>query len=405
MPIHHHQKSLLQIAILSGWILFLTTAASAQTEKLNWYKGNLHTHTYWSDGDEFPEMVLKWYQSKGYDFIALSDHNTISQDEKWIVVQKSPLYEQSFKTYLKTFGRNWVTYKTDTGRTQVKLKTYEEYSKKLGRDNFLIIHSEEITNYVTPKRIPVHVNATNVREYIAPPNAATVAETMQQSVDAVLEQRQRTGVPMFPHINHPNFYWAISLSDMIALKGDRFFEVYNGHPLVHNYGDSIHMSTETMWDKVNIAYVNRNQPLILGMGTDDSHNYHQFGTAFSNAGRGWVMVRAAKLDAASIISAMEAGDFYASTGVELEEVEARNNEIIIRAKEMKGISYTIEFIGVRNGENEARVLKSSQGPAATFQLTKEFLFVRARITSSKLKPNPFQEGDYEMAWTQPVQFK
>ena len=28
---------------------------------LTWYKGNLHTHTYWSDGDEFPEMVLDWY--------------------------------------------------------------------------------------------------------------------------------------------------------------------------------------------------------------------------------------------------------------------------------------------------------------------------------------------------------
>lgn len=27
-----------------------------------WYKGNLHTHTLWSDGDDFPEMVADWYR-------------------------------------------------------------------------------------------------------------------------------------------------------------------------------------------------------------------------------------------------------------------------------------------------------------------------------------------------------
>jgi len=24
-----------------------------------WWKGNLHTHTFWSDGDDFPEMVAE----------------------------------------------------------------------------------------------------------------------------------------------------------------------------------------------------------------------------------------------------------------------------------------------------------------------------------------------------------
>ncbi|MEO6434962.1 MAG: hypothetical protein ABIP55_04275, partial [Tepidisphaeraceae bacterium] len=25
-----------------------------------WWKGNLHTHTLWSDGNDFPEMVAEW---------------------------------------------------------------------------------------------------------------------------------------------------------------------------------------------------------------------------------------------------------------------------------------------------------------------------------------------------------
>ncbi len=37
-----------------------------------WFKGNLHTHSYWSDGDEFPEVIMDWYKSKGYQFLALT---------------------------------------------------------------------------------------------------------------------------------------------------------------------------------------------------------------------------------------------------------------------------------------------------------------------------------------------
>lgn len=373
-------------------------------QPLTWYKGNLHTHTYWSDGDEFPEMVLDWYKTNGYDFIGLSDHNTLAQDEKWKLISKSPLYTESFQKYIEKFGEDWVVYKTDTGRFHVKLKTFLEYKAKMEDANFLIIPSEEITNYVAGK-IPVHVNATNLQQFIAPPNAATVAETMQQSVDAVLKQRQETGVPMFPHINHPNFGWAITIEDMISLKGERFFEVYNGHPLVHNYGDSTRPGTEVMWDKINIAYANRNQPLMFGLATDDSHNYHQFGLAFANAGRGWVMVQAKKLDPASIIEAMEAGRFYASTGVTLRSLSVENSHLNIEVAAEPGVTYTIEVIGAKTGSGETEIIQTHNGTQLRFDLTGGYVFIRTRITSSKLKDNPFQDGDFEMAWTQPIQMK
>jgi hypothetical protein len=382
----------------------LSTACAPEKESLTWYKGNLHTHTYWSDGDEFPELVLDWYKSHGYDFVALSDHNTLAQEEKWKVIAKSPLYEASFQKYLEKFGEEWVVYKTDTGRIQVKLKTFAEYKSKMEDTGFLIIPSEEITNYVAGK-IPVHVNATNLQQAIAPPNAATVAETMQQSVDAVLKQRKETGVPMFPHINHPNFGWAITVDDMIALQGERFFEVYNGHPLVHNYGDSTRIGTEVMWDKINGAYANRKQPLMYGLATDDSHNYHQLGSAFSNAGRGWVMVQAKSLDAASVIEAMEAGRFYASTGVTFSNFSFRNNQLQIEIAEEAGVAYTIEVIGLKAGVDEMEVVQTQQGTHLDFEVTKDYVFVRVRVTSNKQKENPFQDGDVEMAWTQPVSVK
>jgi hypothetical protein len=246
------------------------------------------------------------------------------------------------------------------------------------------------------------MNVTNVPSVIDPQGGNSVTEVMQRNVDAVLQLRKQTGRPMFPHINHPNFYNGISIQDIIDLRGEQFFEVYNGHPMVRNYGDSTHPGTEEMWDKINLAYLERNQPLLYGLATDDSHNYHQFGSAYSNAGRGWVMVKADSLTPTSLVHAMERGSFYATTGVVLNEVAVSGEFLTVSVAAQPGVNYNISFIGAVKGNTETRVLSEVAGPDATFKITKDLLFVRARITSDKLQVNPFQEYDVEKAWTQPV---
>ena len=389
--------SLIILLILSA--SFTSCQHDTNSEK-KWFKGNLHTHSYWSDGDEYPEMIMDWYKSHDYDFVALSDHNILAEGEKWIKVTKSKLYEDAFQNYLNKYGDDWVKYKVDSGRTHVLLKTYAEYKPLFEDENFLIIQSEEITDKFEDK--PIHMNATNVKELIPPQGGQSVTNVLQRNIDAVLKQRDETGSPMFPHINHPNFYFAVSAEDIIALKGERFFEVYNGHPMVHNYGDSSHIGMEQMWDEINIAYANRNQPLLLGLATDDSHNYHQFGSAYSNAGRGWVMVNAEVLTPESLIQALEAGSFYSSSGVKLDEVSFNNNDLTLKVGAESGVTYKIQFIGVKKGESESHVLKEASGTESSFLVTDDFLFVRAKVISDKVKTNPFQEGDFEVAWTQPV---
>lgn len=387
-------------------VLFAVTFSACnapQESPKKWYKGNLHTHSYWSDGDEFPEMIMDWYKSHGYHFVALSDHNTLAEGEKWVKVPMSRMYEEGFNNYRTKYGDEWITYRVDSGRTIVKLKTLEEYRPKFEDENFLIIQSEELTDGYAGK--PIHVNATNIQTRIAPQGGNSVADVLQRNIDAVLRQREETGIPMFPHINHPNFYYGVSLQDMIDLRGEQFFEVYNGHPLVNNYGDSLRPGTEAMWDLINIAYYNRNQPLMLGLATDDSHNYHQFGSQYSNAGRGWVMVRADSLTPAAIIHAMEAGDFYSTTGVILDEVSFHENALFVKVKPQVDVTYEIEFVGVSEAQQKPAVITTVQGTEARFEVTQDYLFVRAKILSDKPKPNPFQEGDFEVAWTQPVTFQ
>ena len=168
-------------------------------------------------------------------------------------------------------------------------------------------------------------------------------------------------------------------------------------------GNETHMSTEKMWDLINIAYVENKKPLLYGLATDDSHEYHAKGRKMSNAGRGWVMVQADTLSAKALITSLEAGDFYSSTGVTLKKVENTKESILIEVDQESGITYEINFIGCKKGQTETEVLKTVKDGQASFELSDDLLFVRAKITSSKLQDNPIENILYEMAWTQPVQ--
>ena len=374
---------------------------SSQEQELKWFKGNLHTHSYWSDGDEFPEVIIDWYKSNDYQFVALSDHNTLAEGEKWVTMREDSMYQHAFQHYLEKYGDDWVNHKVESGKIQVKLKTFEEYRDMYEEaEKFLIIPSEEITDRFENK--PIHMNATNIQEKIDPQGGNSVAEVLQNNINEVLKQRERTGTPMIPHINHPNFGYGVSLNDIVSLEGERFFEVYNGHPAVHNLGDSIHISTEEMWDLINIAYLENNQPLMYGLATDDSHHYHQKNAKWSNAGRGWINVQADSLSPKSIIEAMENGQFYSSTGVTLKTMSFKENRLFIEIEEEEGITYSISFIGYQKGNNNTSELKKVESTIANFELSGDIVFVRAKITSSKKHPNPVEGMTYEMAWTQPV---
>lgn len=384
---------------ISVLILILSLSVSVKAQEQKWYKGNLHTHSYWSDGDEFPEMIMEWYKDHGYNFVALSDHNIVADVEKWKTIPKDSLYQTAFQEYLKEYGEDWVCYKTDSSGTQVLLKKLNEFRPRFEKaGEFMIFKAEEVTSYLNKKA--VHMGAINIEHLIEPEEGETIVELLQNNLNAIKEYGEETGRTVLQHLNHPNFTYAITAEDIIQLKGERFFEVFNGHPHVNNYGDSLHPATEEMWDKINIAYLKANKPLIYGIATDDSHHYHKFGQKYSNAGRGWVTVKADTLTAEAIIQNMEKGNFYASTGVELKELETAGDKLKVSIRKEKGVSYKTQLIGVLKGKNESEILTEKKGAKVKFDLPENLLFVRAKIISDKLKKNPYRQGDYETAWIQ-----
>ena len=417
--------SLLAIPILAAAFFLAAPNAAAADPAARWWKGNLHTHSLWSDGDDYPEMIADWYKTHGYHFLALSDHNILSDQERWVGIKKNRGGEPAFAKYLARFGPTGVDQREEAGELQVRLKKLSEFRgafEEPGR--FLMIQGEEITDrFLTA---PIHINATNLRELIKPQGGRSVAEVMRNNVGAVLEQRKRTGVPMFAHVNHPNFGWALTAEELMQVENEQFFEVYNGHNLVRNEGSDIRAGTERIWDIVLTKRLGSGQPTLYGMANDDSHNYHAGDpTKQSRPGRGWVMVRADTLSAEKIIASMEAGDFYASSGVFLSDVRRRSDAIEIEIEARPGVTYRTEFIGTRKGydassepvlgkegetlrttrrysKDVGAVLAAVEGPVAKYVFKGDEIYVRARVTSSAKKADGSSPGEFERAWTQPV---
>ncbi len=392
---------------------------------VQWRKGNLHTHTHWSDGDHYLEMVALWYKEHGYDFLSITDHNTIDENERWVEPEKARGKLPAFEKLQAAFPADWIEERTVDDKQEIRLKMFSEVARRLDEPGkFLMIRGEEISDKFGKR--PIHLNATNIKEAIPPLGGESVTETIQRNVDAVIAQRERTGQPMIIHLNHPNYIWGVTAEDLMRVRGENFFEVYNGHPGVKNSGDEQHASTERIWDIINtFRLTDLDLPLMYGLGTDDGHNYHKFSVSDSNPGRAWVMVLSESLAPDALVTALEAGRFYSSNGVTLERIEQRKDGLSVEVKPEAGIEYRIEFVGTsRNFDRKSepvldaegkpleatrryssdigQVLKSVDGTKGEYKFQGDELFVRARVISSKPHPNPSEAGDKEQAWVQPV---
>ena len=124
-----------------------------------WYKGNIHTHTTESDGDEDPHKVASWYRRHGYDFLVLSDHNHLT---------------------LLDYG---------SGRRRFRKP--------------LMVPGEEVSVRINGGETPIHINGVGISQIVEPIDAGDLVETLQANVDAIVEAG---GIAS---INHPNYGWAL----------------------------------------------------------------------------------------------------------------------------------------------------------------------------------------------------
>lgn len=227
----------------------------------SWYKGNLHTHTTQSDGKPTPIENMEWHASHGYHFVALTDHNVVTDPTAFAA-----------------------------------------------RPPLLAIPSVEIS--ARRGAVDYHVITVGVKSM---PIAS--GSDPQATIDAV----NAAGGLCF--IAHP--YWHDhTFDDLLVLHGHIGIEIFNtgcwleidkGHSLVH-------------WD----AILRRGQ-MIYGLATDDSH------FRYPDYGRGWVQVKAEKLEAGSVMDALRKGWFYASMGPEILDIDVQGQQVHVRCSPAKSI--------------------------------------------------------------------
>ena len=290
--------------------------------KLNWYKGNIHTHTTESDGDDTPENVVRWYRRHGYDFLVLSDHNHLT------------------------------------------LFDYADSRRKFKKP--LMVPGEEVTLSIHGGQTPVHINGIGISHLVEPIDAGEIVPTIQANVDAIVSAG---GVAS---INHPNFRWSFDHNHIKQVRGASLLEVFNGHPRANIHGAPGKASYEEIWDGVLSA-----GRAIFGVATDDSHNYKDFHPGMSNPGRGWVVVHAEELVSEAIVEGLASGNFYASTGVELTDLKSSSQVVSLRIEQQSDFVYTTSFIG-----RDAKTYAETTGLEASYEPMGTEGYIRAVVKSS-----------------------
>ncbi len=423
-----------QLNLILVLILSITGLFSCTTET-NWLKGNMHTHTFWSDGQDFPENVARWYNENGYDFLVFTDHNILHKTpEKSLrpahvftdgqLWQRIQVDHPALAKYDSLFGEDWVETRPDDeqGYLQVRLKTMDEYGS-LFKDpgKFLILMGNEITNMY------VHFLAIYQEKQI--PATKGTADDRVRMMKEVVEQfkayREESGSNIYPVLAHPNHRWSITAEMILDVPELRFFEVYNGIPGTSNDGEGFRAGTARMWDIVLANRLARGEgELLYGLATDDAHYYYGQG---SGPGRGWIMVNSDELTPGSILDALDKGDFYASTGVTLKKLKFNGKTLKVEIEPQEGIEYLTEFIGTFEGfdttsvatldtsgveisnttrtysEQIGKILYSSNDPESSYTFTGKELYVRVCITSTADQYDPISGNiiGKQKAWIQP----
>ena len=438
----------------------LPPVAVASNGGRRWYKGMLHCHCYWSDGRAFPEQGAKAYYDRGYHFYCMSDHNRLGKDPAFwrdVCEDEGPwpknVFRPIFESYRRTFSD--AEFREKDGKTQVRIKTFDEVKAKFDQPGrFLVLPGMEITRRVGGER-HVHMNYVNLDRGLATAEAGAliqdygnaVSEVIGKSIGEVKGLAAELGNPAHLFfVNHPHWrFWDVLPQDVLDHPDIRFFEVCNcgsDIPLPANMSEK-DFSCDRFWDIVLANRCRANGHLLYGIATDDAHWYPDSGTSqdpipFAD---GYIQVRTEELTPEALVAAMDRGDFYASCGVDLEDVvaEPEKGRLTVSIPAKAGVSYTVRFVGTKRdfeagvrgtvrfaGDSKQGIgardyplysdaigvtLKSVVGKPgerveASYELADDDLYVRAVVESSEPVEayglSAHQHPRRKMAWTQPL---
>ncbi|MBM4044454.1 MAG: PHP domain-containing protein [Planctomycetes bacterium] len=251
----------------------------------SWLRGNLHTHSEYSDGLLSVRKLKELYKGAGYHFLAITDHDSIGA---W--------HGQPFVLDL--------TEPPNDIHEPPKFVAFPGYESD---------------------RQGISVNCIGAR-----PGLDGVHKPLDDLQGCITQVNAEGG---FALLNHPHFMGLHDAGSVLALDGLLGVEIANTKCVFATGMIAAGLATD-LWDAV-LSQGAR----LWGFATDDYH-----ADDISPAFTGWVMARATAATPEAILASLKAGNFYASTGITIRDISVAGATISIKTEN----AYGIRFVG-KNG--------------------------------------------------------
>jgi len=291
-------------------------------------KGALHVHTTRSDGKQTPEEIIRLHHQHGYDFMALTDHNVLNH------LNLSP---DTPMTILAGVERDFAL----PGRAA---------------DKPHCVHVVGLGVPGDPRMPPQDAH----------PAWAGRGETCADA-QGMIDEMHGWGLKTF--YAHPQ--WSgTAWRDFGVLTGNFAMELWNSGCAIENDLDT----NAAYWDE---ALDEGRQ--LWGVAVDDGH-------CLAHQCKGWVMV-AGDNTPASILTALEQGEFYASCGPQIHDFYVEDGTAHIECSE----AAAIQFVSLRH-PLPCRRDPEGRLTSASCKLPEGLRYIRIVVTDAQGR----------RAWTNPI---
>lgn len=264
------------------------------------YKANLHSHSRYSDGNLTPSEMKALYKSHGYSVLAITDHelllahNDLTDDDFLMLTayecaicdDDNPSPNTRGNCHLNFFAR-------DPNNTKL-LQFSHGCSTAYNRHGLVDVD-----------RLEYHT----LRER---------SDYCPETVQNFLRDAEKYG--FLATYNHPT--WSNEDKDFFN-KFDGFFAM----EIVNNasFGDALWPYNVHEYDQMLRA-----GKRVGCVATDDNHNHYPEGDPRCDSFGGFTMIKAPSLTYDNIITALERGDYYASTGPEIYEISYEDGVVYVK---------------------------------------------------------------------------
>lgn len=256
------------------------------------------------------------------------------------------------------------------------------------------------TQVINDDEFDFELNAINILIPDNMPHHEYYYELLEEYIDTIKEEgNDNVSFVNAGIFKSEDFYWVIKDSNV------KFIELYNGYP-EESKVDRHFNDIEDVWDMMNAERCREGRQLIYGIVNEKR--------LLSDGGHGYIMVHAKSTNPADLFEAINAGRFYNSTGVVLEEIRYMNHKwgdklfpsVYVKIKPEPGLTYKIEVIKIGEAGN---LISSVENKTETWDMVEAFVesttsYSRIKVTSSKIISYVEGVPQFETAWTQPYIF-